>query len=141
MGSLTFILFVLMQNVCILTFRLCYHFYLRHVFCRMFVRSAQKSYQIMKRRSRTSLKSICILMRRSVIVLLEVVWTDFSFDLIFSLPCLPGQVAKHSLFFFRLLWCQGSQWGLDSCMGEERRNDHFTCWNLSPLYVGWEQLY
>lgn len=101
MKSLTFFHFVLMSNICILTFRLCHafwNFYLRRIFCRMFVRSAQKSCQIMKRRSRTSLKSICTLMRRSVTVLLEVVWADFLFDLIFSLPCLPCQIANIPCF-------------------------------------------
>ncbi|XLU46073.1 hypothetical protein S245_040887, partial [Arachis hypogaea] len=46
---------------------------LRHIFCNMSVRSAQRNFQTMKRRSKTSLKSIFTPMRRSAIVLLEVV--------------------------------------------------------------------
>lgn len=74
--------FFLMSNIiCILSFWVCLCLFNNLTwgtfFCRMFVRSAQKSCQIMKRRSKTSLKSIFTLMRRSAIVLLEVVWANF----------------------------------------------------------------
>ncbi|XP_020979338.1 uncharacterized protein LOC107643560 isoform X2 [Arachis ipaensis] len=46
---------------------------LKHIFCKMFVRSTQKNCQTMKRRSKASLKSIFTPTKRSAIVLLEVV--------------------------------------------------------------------
>ncbi|XP_020979340.1 uncharacterized protein LOC107643560 isoform X5 [Arachis ipaensis] len=45
---------------------------LKHIFCKMFVRSTQKNCQTMKRRSKASLKSIFTPTKRSAIVLLEV---------------------------------------------------------------------
>lgn len=84
---------VLMSTVCNFTFWLCSCFltFLSEAhFRRMFVRSAQKSCQIMKRRSKASLKSICTPMRRSVMLLLEVVWAIFLFDpdLLITMPTL-----------------------------------------------------